>query len=195
MQYKKLSEIAKIQSGLVLSRKEAKPNSAHPFKYKRLSLRSINDDGIVNKKTLDQYFTSEEIGKQFITAKDDIIIRLFPPFSPVMITNSLIGLVVPSQFAIIRLTSDVILPEFLHSYLSHRSILESMAIRENGSTLNGIKISGISEIKIPLIAIDNQKSIAGYREMYVKQKQLYYELMQQYDLKMNAVINRAIGGK
>ncbi len=195
MQYINLSEIAEIQSGLVVSRKEVKFDSEQFIEYMRLNLRSINEDGSINEESLDRYFANEKLEEQFITTPNDIIVRLFPPFRPALITESLIGLVVPSQFAIIRLKSNGVIPEFLCCYLSHRSMLEFLAIKESGRASKGIKISTISEIEIPLLPLDKQKTIAAYGEIHIKRKQLYLDLIQQYDLKMEAVINREIGGK
>lgn len=195
MPYKKLSEIAEVQSGLVLSRKEAKFDSQQSIEYIKLNLRSINDDGSINEESLDQYLANEKLEKQFMTTKDDIIVRLFPPFRPALITKAFVGLVVPSQFAIIRLRSGDVIPEFLCCYLSHRNLLESLAVRASGQASSGIKISAMSEMEIPLLALDKQKTVAAYNEIHTKQKQLYLDLIQQYDLKMNAVMNRAIGGK
>lgn len=195
MIYKKLSDIAEVQSGLVLSRKEAKFDSEQSAEYMRLNLRSINDGGSINKDSLDKYLANEKLEEQFISSKDDIIVRLFPPFRPALITASFVGLVVPSQFAIIRLKSGDVVPEFLCCYLSHHNMLEALAIRESGQASSGIKISTLSEVEIPLLPWDRQKTIAAYEEMHIKRKQLYLDLIQQYDLKMDAVINRAIGGK
>ena len=112
MKYVKLSEIAGIQSGLVLSRKEAKRGYTTAVEYKNLNLRSLNDDSGINVQLLDRYLASEELEGQFITRIDDIIIRLFPPYCPAHITAALAGLVVPSQFAIIRLQNNALLPAF-----------------------------------------------------------------------------------
>ncbi|HAZ20787.1 MAG TPA: hypothetical protein DHD79_06505 [Firmicutes bacterium] len=194
MQFKKLYEVAEVQSGLVLSRKEAEFDSEQSVDYLKLNLRSISEDGTINKKSLDKYLACEKLNIQFITAKGDIVIRLFPPFSPALITESLVGLVVPSQFAVIRLKSDDVTPDFLLCYLSHRNLLRSLAICESRQGLNSIKISAIAEVMIPLLPIDKQKTIASYCRMHAIQRQLYLDLIQQYDSKMNAVINSAIGG-
>jgi hypothetical protein len=89
MTYKKLSDIAEVQSGLVLSRKEAKFDSKQSVKYMRLNLRSINDGGSISEESLDRYLANEKLEEQFISSKDDIIVRLFPPFRPLLISLSL----------------------------------------------------------------------------------------------------------
>lgn len=195
MQYEKFYEIAEIQSGLVLSRKEARFNLKQAIEYMKLNLRSINDDGSIDEESLDKYFALEKLDEQFTTHKGDIVVRLFSPFNPALITESLIGLVIPSQFAIIRVKSNKVIPEFVCCYLSYRNVLASLAIRESGQISGGIKLSALSEIKIPIPTIDKQKVIAAYSEINAKHRKLYLNLIQQYDVKMDTVINRTIGGK
>lgn len=195
MQYKKFYEVAEIQSGLVLSRKEARFNSKQSIEYMKLNLRSINDDGSIDQESLDKYFALEKLDEQFTTHKNDIVVRLFSPFKPALITESFIGLVIPSQFAIIRLKSNKVIPKFLCCYLSYRNVLSSLAIRESGQISGGIKLSALSEIEIPILTIEKQKAISSYSEIYTKQRKLYLSLIEQYDIKMDTIMNRVIGGK
>lgn len=195
MKYRKLSELAQVQSGLVLSRKVAKSDTACPIEYRNLNLRSIQDDGNINSQLLDQYFASEKLEKQFITGINDIVVRLFPPFRPVLIKEMLTGLVVPSQFAIIRLHSDELLAEFLCCYLTHRNIMDVLAIRESGLVSSGIKISALLELNIPLPSIEKQRTTAVCWELNIRRKQLYLDLVRQYDYKLDVVINNVIRGE
>lgn len=194
MLYKKLSDIADVQSGLVLSRKESKLDSEQVIEYRNLNLRSISDDGSISEDALEIYLADEKLESQFISAKENIIIRLFPPFQPALITESSTGLVIPSQFAIVRLRSNLVLPKFLYYYLAHAKLLESLAIRGSGKISGGIKISALSEMKIPIPDLDKQRAVANYSEINTIQKQLYSNLIQQYELKMDAVMNKVIGG-
>ena len=193
--YKKLSELAQVQSGLVLSRKVAKNDSVHSIEYRNLNLRSIQDDGNINLQLLDQYFACEKLEEQFITGINDIVVRLFPPFRPVLITETLKGLVVPSQSAIIRLQSDELLAKFLCCYLTHRNVMDVLAIRESGLVSSGIKISALLELSIPLPSVERQRVTAVCWELNMRRKQLYLELVRQYDYKLDVVINNVIGGE
>ena len=179
---------------MVLSRKESKLSSAQVIEYRNLNLRSISDDGSISEDALEIYLADGKLENQFITAKENIIIRLFPPFQPILITESYIGLVIPSQFAIVRLRSKSVLPKFLCCYLKHSKLLESLAIRGSGKISGGIKISALSEMKIPIPELDKQQAVANYSEINTVQKQLYSNLIQQYELKMDAVMNKVIGG-
>lgn len=195
MNFKKLSEIADIQSGLVLRRKEAKFDSENVFKYMQLNLRSVNEDGSVSVDALTEYCSYEKLNEQFITRENEIIMRLFAPICPVVVTEDISGLVVPSQFSIIRVKSHEILPSYLCCYLSQGSVLNEMALMGSGQAFRGIKISTLSDIQIPLVSLAKQKAISSLAEKHRERKKLYLELIHQYDVQADAAIKGAIGGE
>lgn len=195
MTYRKLSDMADIQSGLVLSRKEAKSDSEKIYKYKRLNLRSINSDDIVNVTTLNEFYSREKIDDQFITKKDEIVMRLFAPLQPVLITSAFAGYVVPSQFAIVSVKSNDILPEYLCFYLSQNNVLSEMAAMDSGQATRGIKISTLSQIHVPIVPLDKQKTIVAMATLRKKINALYLELLDQYNIQTDAAIKRIVEGE
>jgi restriction endonuclease S subunit len=195
MEYKKLFEIANIQSGLVLNRKEATLDSNITVKYKQINLRSINEDGTINSTTLNEFNSVDVLNDQFITKENDVIMRLFAPLRPVIITGNFSGLVVPSQFSIIRVKSNKVLPVFLWHYLSQYDIIHEMAVKDSGQSARGIKISTLSDIPIPLLTREKQKKIANVMNIHLRRKKYYLELIHQYDIQVNTIIKEAIGGK
>jgi len=195
MIYKKLADIADIQSGLVLSRKEAKPHSEKIFKYQRLNLRSINNDDIVNVKTLNEFYSHGKVDNQFITKENEIVMRLFAPLQPVLITAAFAGYVVPSQFAIIRVNSKDILPDYLCYYLSQQNVLNGLATMDSGQATRGIKISTLSDVQIPMVEVNRQKTIIAIAGLQRKINTLHLELLHQYNIQADVAIKRAIGGE
>lgn len=195
MSPKKLSEIADIQSGLVLSRKEAALDSKNAFKYKRLNLRSINDDGSINAQSLDDYYSSEKLEGQFITAENDIIMRLFMPICPVIISKEYENIIVPSQLCTIRVNSSELLPAFLYHYLLQSSVRNSIELIESGSAPRSIRVSTLSDVEIPLIPLHRQEIIAALGKTHINRKNLYFELIHQLDVQTDALIRKVIGGE
>ncbi|WP_088186143.1 restriction endonuclease subunit S [Desulfosporosinus sp. FKA] len=195
MRYLKLLEIANVQSGLVLNRKEAKDEASTICTYKRLNLRSLDENGKVDELTLDDYDASEILDEQFITVKGDVIVRMFAPICPVTITEETSGLVIPSQLSTIRIkeTSQV-LPEYLRYYLSQDSVLNKILAEEGWQSQRTIKISSIANLLIPLPTFDQQITIAKIVQANTKRKKLYQELIQQEDAHISALINKIIGG-
>ena len=195
MEYKKLSELANIQSGLVLSRKAAVAKSQNATDYRQINLRSINSDGTINAKTLNEFHASEPLDNRFMTIENDILMRLFAPINPAIVTKEFSGLIVPSQFAIIRIKNQRILPAFLSSYLSIDSVLRGIYAEESGQVGRGIKISTLFEIPIPLLSKDKQKKISVLTEEHSRRKRLILELIHQYDIQTEVAINKAIRGE
>lgn len=192
MRYFKLSEIANVQSGLVLNRKEAKDKAAIVRTYKRLNLRSLGDKEI-DELSLEEYHASEILDEQFITFTDDIIVRMSVPIFPVIITEETSGLVIPSQLATIRIKdTTIVLSEYLRYYLSQDKVINKI-LAEEGSQRT-IKISPLANLLIPLPAIEQQITIAKIVQANSGRKKLYQELIEQEDAHINALINKVIGG-
>jgi len=195
MKYVKLSEIANVQSGLVLNRKEAKDEANIACTYKRLNLRSLDEDGKVDELLLDDYNASEILDEQNITAIDDIIIRMFAPIFPVTITAETSGLVIPSQLSTIRIKNITqVFPEFLRYFLSQDRVINKILAEEGWQSQRTIKISTVANLLIPLPTMKQQITIAKIVQANVMRKKLYQELIQQEDAHVSALINKIIGG-
>jgi len=194
MKFKKLADIANIHSGLVLSRKEAGVGVESTYKYKQLNLRSVSEDGQINIEILDDFFSNDSIKETFITRENDIVLRLFAPIRPVFISANYTGLIVPSQFVILRVKKHEILPEFLYMHLSRKDTINDIYAKEGGYTMRNVRISTLSDLSIPILSIKKQSEIVSIYEVHNKRKELYNDLLHQYDTHTNAVIKRLIEG-
>ena len=190
----KLSDIATLHSGIVLSRKEATSNeNPSTIKYKRLNLRAVNSTGNINPSELDMLTTQEELKPSQLTQYGDIVIRLFTPMFPTIISESDVGLVVPSQLALIRLRDQKVLPAYLQMCLSRQSITETFLTREN-STHRSITMKALSDLCIPLVSTENQQKIIKIYNLSKQRTQLYQELIEQEQLQIESVIESLLGG-
>lgn len=195
MRYLKLSDIANVQSGLVLNRKEAKDEASIACTYKRLNLRSLDEDGKVDELSLDDYNSSEILDKQIITVKGDVIVRMFAPICPVTITEETSGLVIPSQLSTIRIKDTTqVLSEYLRYYLSQDSIINKILAEEGWQSQRTIKISTIANLMVPLPTMEQQITIVKIVNANAKRRKLYQDLIQQEDTHISALINKIIGG-
>ena len=116
----KLSEIATVRSGLVLSRKQA--NGPSPYRYPLLTLKSIRPDSYIALDELDWYNAVEPLKPEYLTHVGDIIVRLSIPYTAVLIDENTEGMVIPSSFTIIRANRNHILPEYLFWLLNQSSL-------------------------------------------------------------------------
>lgn len=191
----KISEIADIQSGLVLSRKAAKKNT-NGYPHQRLTLRSVTEDCLLDNSSFETYYASEPIDEQFLTRENDIIVRLFAPVCAALITKENEGLVVPSQLAIIRIKDDCpFLPGYLSVYLTNERRLETLIEGVGMTAQKIIKVGNVAELEIPCLQIEKQKIISDISNEQLNIVALYKKIIEQEMLRTKSVIKDIIGGK
>lgn len=188
-----LSVIANIQCGLVLNRKEARTAETVSKPYKRLNLRSLKEDGSLNIKELDDFDSIEYLNEQFLTQRDDIIIRLFAPLSPVRIQDGETGFVIPSQLAVIRIKDErSVLPGYLRWYLSSPEVSGKLLLAENSLKERSIKVGKLSALPVPILPPEKQELIIQICETAMRREKLYKELLNQETVYMNGFLQRVI---
>lgn len=191
----KISEIADIQSGLVLSRKAAKENM-NVYPYQRLTLRSVTEDCLLDISSFETYEACEPIDEQFLTKENDIIVRLFAPVCATLITKDYEGLVVPSQLAIIRLKDSCpYLPGYLSVYLTNERSLENLIEGAGMAAQKIIKVGNVAELEIPCLPIEKQKMISDIANEQLNIIALYKKIIEQESLRTKSVIKDIFGGK
>lgn len=191
----KISEIADIQSGLVLSRKAAKENM-NVYQYQRLTLRSVTEDCLLDISSFETYEACEPIDEQFLTKENDIIVRLFAPVCATLITKDYEGLVVPSQLAIIRLKDSCpYLPGYLSVYLTNERSLENLIEGAGMAAQKIIKVGNVAELEIPCLPMEKQKMISDIANEQLNIVALYKKIIEQETLRTKTVIKDIIGGK
>lgn len=191
----KISEIADIQSGLVLSRKAAKGND-NVHLYQRLTLKSVTEDSLLDVASFEIYAASEAIDEQFLTKENDIIIRLFAPVCATLIKKEHEGLVVPSQLAIVRLKNGCpYLPGYLSVYLTSERSLENLIVGAGMAAQKIIKIGNIAELEIPCLPIEKQKMISDISNKQLNIISMYRKIIEQESIRTKSVIKDIIGGK
>ena len=96
----RLGDVATVRCGLVLSRKQSPtPTNA---RYHLLNLRSINADGCVEMAMLDEYYAVESLSSEYLSQVGDVIVRLTAPYTAILVDEETAGMVVSSNFVIIR---------------------------------------------------------------------------------------------
>lgn len=191
----KLSDIASLQSGLVLNRKEAHSPEETMKAYKRLNLRSLGSSNKINHKELDTFPAKDILDQAVLTQPGDIVIKLFTPISPVVITKLDTGLVIPSQLAVIRIFNDEILPQYLRYWLSTPEVSDSLQSLEGWQSQRTIKIGAFAELEVPVPPLKEQQIIADMVSTNLRREQLYRSLIDEQRKFTMLNIQRIIGGK
>lgn len=190
----KLSDFAKLQSGLVLNRKEARSSEKTVKQYKRLNLRSLDINGTVNHNELDLFSSTELLDDSLLTQPNDIVVKLFAPFSPVLISSADVGLVIPSQLAVIRIHNKKVLPQYLCYWLSTHEASEALLSIEGWQSQRTIKIGTFADLDVPIPPLEKQIIISDIVCVSNRREQLYRELISEQKKLTSLEIKRIIGG-
>ena len=170
----RLGEIANIRSGLVLSRKQAREKTEN--RYSLLTLKSIKPDATVSEGELDVFDAVESLNKEYLTAIGDVVVRTSTHYTSVLIDEKTDGMVVSSNFVIIRCCIDKLLPEYLFWLLNTESVKKDIYKNSAGNMLAAIKPQYFCDLDIEIPSLREQKLIADFNMTARKELELLERL-------------------
>lgn len=134
---------------LGLNKKEVRHTSNDKiFAYSLLTIKAVNNR-FINKDVLEKYESLTKIDDKFLTRKSDIIICSKPPYNVVLIDDDEEGILIPSNFIILR--NSKINPTYVYNYLN--LIGSKMKFDINDENTN------ITKTDVEQILIDNDEYI------------------------------------
>ncbi|SEP70955.1 Type I restriction modification DNA specificity domain-containing protein [Treponema bryantii] len=165
---------AEIRSGLVLSRKQARVKTEN--RYSLLTLKSIKPDATVSERDLGVFDAVESLNKEYLTEIGDVIVRTSMPYTSVLIDKKTYGMVVSSNFVIIRCYTDKLLPEYLFWLLNTETVKRDIFKNSAGNMLAAIKPQYFCDLDIELPSLREQKLIADFNMTARKELELLERL-------------------
>lgn len=195
MKKMKLSDFATLQSGLVLNRKEARSEEETAKYYKRINMRSLSEYGELDRNDLDIFPSVEILDSAVLTQPNDIIVKLFTPIYPTLISEKDKGFIIPSQLVVIRVFDDQVLPKYLRYYLSAPEVSDLMLSIEGWRSQRTIKVSTFADLEIPIPSIEKQQLIAKISAINSQRERLYKELIEEEKKLTTLKLQKYIGGK
>ena len=170
----KLGEIASVRSGLVLSRKLARENPAQ--RYRLLNLRSITPEGYIDMNETDVFDAKETLPGEYLSQVGDIVIRLSAPYTAVLIDEKSEGMVVSSNFVIVRTDPQELLPEFLYWLLNTSEVKHRMFENSSSNMLGAVKPKFFADYEITPLPIPEQQKIAAINALAKAESKLLRQL-------------------
>lgn len=181
-----LGKLAVVRSGLVLKRKESKSNSG--IVYPLLNLKSFQDDAVLQKETLDLFLSSEKLDRNYLTQCGDIVVRLSYPHTAVLIDSTTEGIVISSNFVVIRLNTEGILPEYLHWLLNSEAVKQDIMRNISTTALGTVRPQYYNNLEIYLLPIEQQQIISKLHQLSRKEISLLKKLTEKKELYYTALI-------
>lgn len=170
----KLGEIASVRSGLVLSRKLARENPVQ--RYRLLNLRSITPEGYIDMNETDVFDAKETLPGEYLSQVGDIVIRLSAPYTAVLIDEKSEGMVVSSNFVIVRTDPQELLPEFLYWLLNTSEVKHRMFENSSSNMLGAVKPKFFADYEITPLPIPEQQKIAAINTLAKTEAKLLQQL-------------------
>jgi hypothetical protein len=189
----KLSHVANIRTGVVLSRKEALPLECEA-KYTALNLKAVSEQGVIDREALEPYFASERLKPECFTRERDVLLRLSAPYTAVWISEDDIDLLVPAYFAIIRTKQRLLDSLYLYWRLTkNRRDFYRMA---SGATMMGTISSGyVGEMDIEVPPIELQREIGKLIRLAKREQGLLERLTYKKRQLADAAIDKIANGE
>lgn len=186
----KLCDIANISLGAIISRKKAKSEIEIKAKYKMFSMKCYEDN---LKKNEYEDFSSNDILNDKIVKEGDLIFRLLYPLKVAYVTKELEGLLVPSQYCIVRLTDPKYDATFLKWYLESSEVDKQVVPFLMNTVMPLITVKSLKQIEIPKVNIEKQRNIGKIIIDWQKEKQLIKQLQTEKEKYYYEIIKKSLG--
>ena len=129
------------------------------------------------------------------TSKGDVVVRLLSPMYPVYVENNYENILVPSQFAVLRVKDrEVIMPEYLRLWLAQKSIQDRVLDLESGTAQKAVKIKTILNLDISIPPLEVQKKAVMIDTLSRRRECLYCELIEEERTLTENLLENIIGG-
>jgi len=174
-----LKEVAQVHIGLIVSRVKHSNKASEGgdiATYKYFTLSSAEHDGTIDKSKLKDIDVIKKIDDKYLSKEGDIIVGISAPHSVACIDKSCEGIIVPSQFIMIRVTGDKIIPEYLFAYLNSadvKTVIDKMA---KGVTIITIDAESLQKLTIPIPSLSRQQKIAHLSQLIQEDNHLGFAL-------------------
>ncbi|UYO21131.1 restriction endonuclease subunit S [Bacillus sp. 41-22] len=189
-----LGDIAKIKTGLVLSRKKAEVNYNAKEKYKLITLKNITDNGLIDNDIYEEFVSNDELDNHYFTKEGDVLMRLSHPHTVVFIDKQHSGLLIPSYFAIIKVDQTKFLPEYLAWYLNSVIVKKELERSQSGSRIPSTNQNVIKTLPVARVSISKQNVLIELNRLHQKEKRLYMELIQEKELLFQGISQQILNG-
>lgn len=186
----RLGEVASVRSGLVLKRKEAKPNQPS-IVYRALNLRSIIPNGYLDAAQLDSFSAFEVLSSDYLTHEGDIVIRLTAPYTAILIDKSTAGIIITSNFVVIRVDSKLILPGYLVWLLNTSKQKKQIYESATGNMLSAINARYYANLDVILLPVEGQRKIADLNQLAQREAYLLRRLAEEKEIYNAEMIDAA----
>ncbi len=177
----KLEEIAEVMIG-ILSKREEDKNGENS--YKLFSLKNYEE-----KQKYEELKTNKDLSNK-LAEKGDLIFRLLYPNKIIYADRQIEGLLIPSQFCIIRTKKEKFDPTVLKWYLESKKAEEEVNSKITGSIIKSMTLANLKTIEIPEISNKKQEEMKKLILLWEKEKEISREILNEKEKLYNFYLEK-----
>jgi len=132
----------------------------------------------------------EQLAEDYLTQKDDVIVRLSSPYTTVLIDAETAGMVISSNFAIIRTDNERVSAEYLFWLLNTPNVKRQIFENTSSNMLGAIKPKFFADFEIEPLPLDKQLEIAAINKLARRESFLLSALAREKEKYHAAIIDR-----
>ena len=185
----KIGALADVRSGLVLSRKQSKEPT--DYRYPLINLRCIQPEGIIDLNESDIYEAKEPLKEEYLSQRGDIVVRLTAPYTAVLIDDTTSGMVISSNFVVIRIEDKQLLPEYLFWLLNTQIVKRKIYENTTSNMLGAVKAKFLTNFELTVLPVEDQYKIAQLNLLAKKESQLLKELATEKEKLYSCLLDQA----
>lgn len=179
----KLEEIADVMIGVLIKR-EIRENGGN--RYTLFSLKNYEEG-----QEYEEIETEKDLNGK-LAQKGDLLFRLIFPNKIIYVDEKLEGLLIPSQFCIIRIKEEKINPIVLKWYLESEMASEELKSKITGSLIKSVPVYNLKTLRIPEISKENQKNMEELIVLWKKEKMISKQILEEKDKLYNGYLQSLI---
>lgn len=185
----KIGALADVRSGLVLSRKQSKEPT--DYRYPLINLRCIQQEGIIDLNESDIYEAKEPLKEEYLSQRGDIVVRLTAPYTAVLIDDTTSGMVISSNFVVIRIEVKQLLPEYLFWLLNTQKVKRKIYENTTSNMLGAVNARFLADFELALLSVEDQRKISQFNLLAKRERQLLRMLADEKEKYYAGVLNQA----
>lgn len=185
----KIGALADVRSGLVLSRKQSREPT--DYRYPLINLRCIQQEGIIDLNESDIYEAKEPLKEEYLSQRGDIVVRLTAPYTAVLIDDTTSGMVISSNFVVIRVEDKRLLPEYLFWLLNTEKVKRKIYENATSNMLGAVNARFLTDFELAFLSVEDQHKISQFNLLAKREHQLLRMLADEKEKYCAGVLNQA----
>ena len=133
----------------------------------------------------------EPLKEEYLSQSGDIIVRLTAPYTAVLIDETTSGMVVSSNFVVIRVEDKSLLPEYLFWLLNTEKIKRKIYENATSNMLGAVNARFLADFELALLSVEDQRKIAQFNLLAKRERQLLRMLADEKEKYYAGVLNQA----